>query len=80
MESSLHQCREDRLCFIDLKRQKSFLLSLFILLFSSRSVYSQIAPQPPTRVFITSPTTFNIDGYLVKQGTDGDWVPDVFDN
>ena len=55
------------------------LLNTGISFFASNS-YGQIAPLPAGRSFTLSPTNFMIDGFLEKQGTVGDWLPDLFNN
>ena len=55
------------------------LLNAGISFFASNS-YGQIAPLPAGRSFTLSPTNFMIDGFLEKQGTVGDWLPDLFNN
>ena len=54
---------------------KVFFISAFLVLLSATS-FGQLAPQPPTRNFISPFTTkFNIDGYLRQQTSGvGDWL------
>ena len=59
----------------NIEKMKVFFISAFLVLLSATS-FGQLAPQPPTRNFISPFTTkFNIDGYLRQQTSGvGDWL------
>jgi hypothetical protein len=57
---------------------KSHVVQLLVLLciqLCSQSLFSQVAPLPVERTFSSSPSKFNIDGYLQRQSAGaGDWL------